>query len=432
MKLAMLCFPFVSLAQDATSPPGFGSDSPIWGISVSDAGDVDGDGHADVAVIDASQRWLGRDIPALHVFSGRTGEIVHRIATGVAPPKFGRCVDACADVDGDGVGELLLIAHAERGGKKGPCVIVYSGKTGAELRSILVEQREWLLDGSVSSAGDMDGDSAPDFVACVYREVDDAEKEWNGCSRAYSGKDGALLFELTAESPGDGLGFDGVAVGDATGDGRCDVAVSGYHASSEKAFVALHSGADSKLVWSIDGEGPFGGELDRVGDVDGDGRADVLVRVGWTRKPSRPTEVLVLSGADGSVLRRATGCAGCGMKGGDIGFGGDINADGVPDFLLSDDEWMSATIGVQAFSGKDGARLYEWKKTDDFEVGFGWSIRGAGDVNRDGYGDVVFSETSPWGPEHADYVAVGSGKDGSILYTWYPPPAPTTRKPVGK
>ncbi|HKB16402.1 MAG TPA: integrin alpha, partial [Planctomycetota bacterium] len=118
---------------------------------------------------------------------------------------------------------------------------------------------------------------------------------------------------------------------------------------------------------------------------------------------------------------------------GGTGFGsavasvGDINADGVPDFVVgapSAASGSSSSLPGQArvFSGTDGSPLQVYSGANSGDR-FGAAVAGAGDFNGDGTGDVLVGAPAgssfPSGPGHA-YVF--SGSNGSTLLTLSGPP----------
>jgi serine/threonine protein kinase len=129
----------------------------------------------------------------------------------------------------------------------------------------------------------------------------------------------------------------GLAVGpDASGDGVGDVA-AGLTAPDARRCVQLYSGADGRALWAR----PFcqarGEGLQSVSlgpDVSGDGKADVAV--GSDQPTTGDAPVVILSGADGSVLRaieapRDESAAGFGWP---VALGGDLDGDGAPELLV--------------------------------------------------------------------------------------------------
>ena len=114
------------------------------GASVSDAGDVDNDGYADVIVgADGSYGNYG----LAYVYSGRTGMQIHMFSSGRVADGYGVSVSGAGDVNNDGYDDLIVgadldtTAAAPFAGR----VYVYSGQTGGLLYTIEGEQAEARL-----------------------------------------------------------------------------------------------------------------------------------------------------------------------------------------------------------------------------------------------------------------------------------------------
>jgi hypothetical protein len=191
-----------------------------------------------------------------------------------------------------------------------------------------------------------------------------------------------VLHEFVGEAAGDQFGWIGRNLGDCDGDRVNDVLLS----APTKAIggpaagrVYVYSGKSGELLFTHDGEPGdlFGTGIESAGDVDRDGRVDVIA--GAPRALGGRGRALVLSGKDGRVLLTLEG-----EKTGD-GFGrkvsgaGDADGDGHADLLVGAD--LCDSFGADAgraylFSGKDGSLLVS---LDGEESGdkFGVSLCGA-------------------------------------------------------
>ena len=190
--------------------------------------------------------------------------------------------------------------------------------------------------------------------------------------RVFSEADGSLLYNLGFSSSGSGAG-------DVNGDGFDDL------------IVTTGSGLAVLVVWGVDGT--FLHVFDEVidylgfapnflnvnGDVNGDGFDDVIVGVDG--------RALVYSGVDGNLLHNLVVVAlDTGRFRRSVSGAGDVNGDGFDDVIVGARFGGSAHV----FSGVDGSLLYFFNG-DSFNPSdlLGWSVSGAGDVNGDGFDDLI-------------------------------------------
>jgi hypothetical protein len=212
-------------------------------------------------------------------------------------------------------------------------------------------------------------------------------------------------------------------IGDADGDGYADVAVSAYYDS----WVRVYSGADGKLSYlllgaPLDGK-TFGYAMDGAGDVDGDGRPDFVVGAhGSSQNGIGSGRAAVYSGSDGTLLREVLGPAPSIWFGFSVGGAGDVNGDGLGDWIAGapyDDTAAPDAGRAYVYSGKDNALLFAFSGVGAMDH-FGFSVDGAGDVDADGHADlVVGAEWETVGSQiSAGTARVFSGRDGQVLHLW--------------
>lgn len=89
------------MALDAPAGPG------QFGRAMAAIGDIDGDGWSDLAVGDPDDSAGGAHAGAVHLYSGRTGALIRSIV-GAAGSATGTAIAACGDVNGDGVPDVLI------------------------------------------------------------------------------------------------------------------------------------------------------------------------------------------------------------------------------------------------------------------------------------------------------------------------------------
>lgn len=167
------------------------------------------------------------------------------------------------------------------------------------------------MGSSVSWAGDVNGDGTPDMILGA-----NAANGYAGGAYVHSGLDGSLLHAFSGFSTGDQFGNCVHGAGDTNGDGVPDLVIGatlaqpvGENSGSSYVF----SGADGSLLLQMDGmaaEDYLGGSVSFAGDVNGDGRADVIVGARLSDLGSlNGGAAWVLSGRP-FVESYGTGCAG--------------------------------------------------------------------------------------------------------------------------
>ena len=291
------------------TPPGFG-------FSVSTAGDVNGDGRADILVGAPNTEVAGIIlVGSAFVYSGADG-------TPIGPPfdgstrngRFGSSVSDAGDVDGDGRDDIIVGApQTDIAGIDGAgSVFVYSGADRSLIWRFNGQAQSEQLGGSVSGAGDLNGDNRADIIVGSVGSV-----------FVYSGADGSLIWRFDEPVAGRFFGQQSVSTaGDVNGDGTPDIIVGarGSHPGGVVAAgsVYVYSGADGSLLYRLDGpeaRGEAGASVDTAGDVNGDGRSELIVgaprtdpnginRAGsafvWAVNP--PLPVVFVPGIAGSLL----------------------------------------------------------------------------------------------------------------------------------
>ena len=361
-----------------------------FGESVSGAGDVNGDGFDDLIVGARGVDKNGRDINfgRARVFSGVDGSVLYNFDGDSAGDQFGESVSGAGDVNGDGFADLIVGARFDdNNAPSSGSARVLSGSDGSVLYNFDGDSAGDFLGGSVSGAGDVNGDGFDDLIVGVDR--DDNNGTDSGSARVLSGSDGSVLYVFDGNSAGDQFGFSVSGAGDVNGDGIADLIV-GAPRDDDSAIVSgrarVLSGSDGSVIYN------FKADDIPVGDVNGDGIDDLMV--GNPLDDNNGTDsgsAHVLSGSDGSVLYNFDGDSAGDMFGGSVSGAGDVNGDGFADLIVGvagDDNNGTDSGSAQVLSGSDGSVLYNFDGDSAGDM-FGFSVSGAGDVNDDGFADLI-------------------------------------------
>ncbi len=308
------------------------------------------------------------------------------------PAHHGAAVDGAGDVDQDGCSDVVIGTWWDDSNRGHGSATVYSGKTGQRLYTTRGDQEGAGFGVVVAGGGDTDGDGRPDiFVGAPDTKV---KGKRTGSAFVVSGKDGKTLLRLDGASEGDRFGAALAFAGDVNQDGFTDLVVGIPGATGRKGELLgaarVYSGKDGKQLLEWKGEVPggrFGSSVDGAGDCDGDGSSDVVVGA-WSAGI-----VHVYSGRNGKVLHAFAGPKEGGRFGWCVRGAGDTNQKGFSNVFVGLP--TSATEAAHLYDGKTGDRIFTASRAMD-EGREAWSlgaaVNGAGDVNADGFTDLVIGD----------------------------------------
>jgi hypothetical protein len=390
-------------------------DAALYGWVTTGAGDVNGDGWDDVVVSALGYRTAVGEVGRLYVFHGsRRGlrKAPASVIDGTQPnAMWGEAVAPAGDVNGDGYDDLIVGAPQHSNGQQVEGrAYVYLGSPGG-LDPVPVwttehNQKLTYYGTSVGPAGDVNGDGYDDVV--VGSPYHDGNR---GAAFLYHGSPTGPSPTPAWVAVGDEvLGEFGRSIAggmDSNGDGHLDLAVGAPFRGSARGavfvFLGTASGFPAQPSWIADGASVgtnhFGWEVARGGDVEGDGYDDLLVGA-----PLDGTGAAFLyrgssTGPGASPVWSVTGTAIGERLGEAIGAIGDRNGDGYDDVVIgapwySNGQIYEGRILVYdgSASGLPGTPSFTAESNGTtvlYCVCFGDSARGAGDVNGDGYDDLV-------------------------------------------
>ncbi|NCQ59493.1 MAG: hypothetical protein GW913_02345 [Myxococcales bacterium] len=318
-------------------------DGGDFGVSLAAAGDLNGDGLADLAVgADA----VGGVTGAVYIYLGApeglptTPSIVLTAPVGT---RFGAAVSAAGDVNADGFGDLLASAIGDSGDMGH--VFLYrgapSGLEGTPSRDLMGEPR---FGATLAAAGDLNGDLFADIAIGTPNS-----SAMNGEVQVfYGGPTGigaTANVTLAAPVPTGQFGSAIAGAGDVNGDGFSELAVAAPNADGGRGHVYVYRGdaaglstdAPTALSGLSSGSAFFGHGLAFMGDADRDGFDDLAI--GAFGVDGRSGRISIHRGsAAGIVTAAAARVDSAAGSNGDFGFvvaaAGDVDMSGRPDLVV--------------------------------------------------------------------------------------------------
>ncbi|MBK7253027.1 MAG: FG-GAP repeat protein [Ignavibacteria bacterium] len=424
------------------------------GFSVATAGDVNGDGASDVII--------GANLYDFNFINNRGRIFVFNSSGGRLPSapnstrdgsqadaNFGWSVSTAGDVNGDGYSDVIIGAPLYDGGQtdEGKCYAYLGSASGISATAIWAEESDHTggqFGISVSTAGDMNGDGYADVIA-GGNYLDNGQLD-EGRALVYLGYSGGL--RTTAEVIYENnqgfsqFGYSVATAGDINGDGFSDVICGAYNydnpSSNEgAAFVYLGSaiGMSASSNWNAEGNqvsANFGYSVSTAGDVNGDGYSDVIVGAyNFDNGQTQEGAAFVFHGSANGLSTfsswNAEGNQASAEFGNSVSTAGDVNGDGYSDVIvgafLYDNGQTDEGISFVYFGSASGLSLTSnWTaEGNQADARYGFSLSTAGDVNGDGYSDVIVG--APYfhngqTDEGRTFVYYGSASGLSLTSNW--------------
>jgi len=424
-----------------------------FGFSVATAGDVNGDGYSDIIVgankYDSGQADEGKVFAYYGSAAGLSLISNWAAESNQAGALFGNSISTTGDVNGDGYSDIIIGAHLyDNGHSNEGRVYVYHGSSGGlsvtSNWNTEINQANAFFGYSVSTAGDVNGDGFSDVIIGAYL-FDNGQSD-EGKAFVYLGSSTGLLissiWSVESDQSFANYGYSVSGAGDVNGDGYSDIIVGAnkfdnVQTDEGKVFVYQGSSSGPSLTanWSLESDqdsANFGNCVATAGDVNGDGYCDVIIGASFydsTQYNEGKAFVYNGSSAGLSLLPDWTGesnqiSAAYGIC---VATAGDVNGDGFSDILIGANLYDNGEADegrVYAYYGSASnlPQVENWSaESNQSNALFGWSVSTAGDVNGDGYGDVIVGAKDYNGGQSLEgraYLYLGSSNGLSLTPSW--------------
>jgi len=391
------------------------------GFWVADAGDVNNDGYDDVIIgapyMDNGQIDEGLAYVYLGSASGLETTPVWSVESNQATAHLGRSVSGAGDVNNDGFDDVIIgLEYYDNGNAdEGAAWLFYGSASGPSATpdwEFEADQNSAHVGFSVAGAGDVNDDGFDDVIVGAFK-YDNGQTD-EGTAWVFHGSAGGLSTSPDWSAEGNqaeaffGRSVDGA--GDVNNDGFADVIVGASEYTNGqtdegRAFVYLGSaaGLNGTAVWTGEpnqARAYFGISVAGAGDVNGDNFDDIIVGANsYDNGQTNEGRAYVYFGSAAGPSAAADWTAEADYNesyfGSSVASAGDVDNDGYSDVIIgatrytNGENWEGRAYlyhGSAAGPAAEPQWTYEGNVSGAY---FGWCVSTAGDVNNDGFSDVI-------------------------------------------
>ncbi len=432
LTIIFLLFPLLSVTFSAANPAAepltedwfyeSDQDTADLGYAVDGEGDYNNDGYADVVV--GAIKYAATSIKggAVFVFYGGPGGLQDTpdwsFGVDMNGAELGTAVANAGDVNGDKIDDLLVSAPSCTNPEpKEGCIYLFYGSNGG-----LNSAPDWTYDSdlrdsylgtAVDGAGDVNGDEYADVIVGAKWYANGQGNE--GAAFVFYGSETGLGdapdWHVEGNQAGASMGTAVAGAGDVNGDGFDDVLVGapwfddgGDNVGAAYLFLGSATGLGDTPVWQAQGSQEdtlFGQAVASAGDVNGDGRADIIIGApGYQNNKNEEVGAAFVYlgtaiGATSSPMWTAVSDQPLSRFGHAVNCAGDMNQDGFADVVIgayqytqdqAEEGMAFIYLGAPFILTSQPLWTAEGNKS---ETMLGFAVGPGGDVDKDGFADLV-------------------------------------------
>jgi hypothetical protein len=392
----------------------------LMGCSVAGAGDVNVDGYSDV-IIGAMHYSNGQfEEGAAFVYYGSASGLssipAWQVESNKADANFGISVADAGDVNGDGFDDVIVGAANYSNGQtfEGAAFVYHGSALGLSTTpswQVESNQAQAVLGHSVASAGDVNGDGFSDVI--VGASYYSSGQSFEGAAFVYYGSTIGLStvagWQVESNQVNGNMGFSVAGAGDVNGDGYSDVVVgaSGYNYGQNRGAAMVYHGSalglSASAITTIVGSqlaGTLGRSISCAGDVNNDGYSDLIVgEFSYENGQIMEGAAFVYLGSSQGInpiaVWHVESNQSYALLGIAVAGAGDVNGDGYSDVIVGasyydNGIYNDGIVFLYHGTGRGLSDTPAWQlQGGTAETYLGDAVACAGDVNGDGYSDVI-------------------------------------------